>query len=84
MEHLSAKLLTHVRINHFNLKPWFLYAHDYNYGSLFHFTEFRMSYQSDSVRKMQLLALLTRKGHPFGKFLWGEFLLCFNLLMIFK
>ena len=31
-----------------------------------------MSYQSDSVRKMQLLALLTDKGHPFGKFLWGE------------
>ena len=31
-----------------------------------------MSYHSDSVRKMQLLALLTQKGHPFGKFLWGE------------
>ena len=38
----------------------------------FKFAEFRMSYHSDSVRKMQLLALLTRKGHPFGKFLWGE------------
>ncbi|XP_073259534.1 nardilysin-like [Porites lutea] len=35
-------------------------------------SEFRMSYHSDSVRKMQLLALLTRKGHPFGKFLWGN------------
>ncbi|XP_078353430.1 nardilysin-like [Oculina patagonica] len=35
-------------------------------------SEFRMSYQSDSVRKMQLLALLTEKGHPFGKFLWGN------------
>ena len=38
-----------------------------------YFQEFRMSYQSDSVRKMQLLALLAGKGHPFGKFLWGEF-----------
>ena len=37
-----------------------------------YFVEFRMSYQSDSVRKTQLLALLTEKGHPFGKFLWGE------------
>ena len=42
------------------------------YGSPFYFPEFRMSYQSDSVRKMQLLALLTEKGHPFGKFLWGK------------
>ena len=39
----------------------------------FYFAEFRMSYQSDSVRKMQLLSLLADKGHPFGKFLWGEF-----------
>ena len=42
-----------------------------------------MSYQSDSVRKMQLLSLLAQKGHPFGKFLWGEFNLHFvNLLII--
>ena len=32
-----------------------------------------MSYQSDSVRKMQLLAQLANQHHPFGKFLWGEF-----------
>ena len=35
-------------------------------------SEYRMSYQSDSVRKMQLLSLLVQEGHPFGKFLWGE------------
>lgn len=35
-------------------------------------SEFRMSYQSDSVRKMQLFSLLVQKGHPFGKFLWGS------------
>ena len=31
-----------------------------------------MNYQSDSVRKMQLLSLLVQEGHPFGKFPWGE------------
>ena len=35
-------------------------------------SEYRMNYQSDSVRKMQLLSLLAQEGHPFGKFLWGE------------
>ncbi|XP_027049416.1 nardilysin-like [Pocillopora damicornis] len=35
-------------------------------------SEFRMSYQSDSVRKMQLLAQLANQHHPFGKFLWGN------------
>ncbi|XP_044172178.1 nardilysin-like isoform X3 [Acropora millepora] len=35
-------------------------------------SEYRMNYQSDSVRKMQLLSLLVQEGHPFGKFLWGN------------
>ena len=34
--------------------------------------EFRMSYQDDNSRKMQLFGTLTTEaGHPFGKFLWG-------------
>ncbi|XP_067023914.1 nardilysin-like [Acropora muricata] len=35
-------------------------------------SEYKMKYQSDFVRKMQLLSLLVQEGHPFGKFHWGN------------
>ncbi|EDO31509.1 predicted protein [Nematostella vectensis] len=35
-------------------------------------SEYRMSYQNDQVKKMQLLQSLARDGHPYRKFLWGS------------
>lgn len=34
--------------------------------------EFKQSYQSDTVKKMQLLQSLSRDCHPYKKFLWGK------------
>ncbi|XP_065834712.1 nardilysin-like [Oscarella lobularis] len=35
-------------------------------------SEFQMSLQSDSARKLQVLSSRTILAHPFGKFLWGN------------
>ena len=35
-------------------------------------SEFEMALQSDYNRKQQIFSLAAKKGHPMGKFMWGN------------